>query len=354
MIIYDIIDINALNQKKNVKKNYALINCLNYKKFSNIFLNSFSSLFSSNFIWDFFLLDLFFSIFSGDLVIKHKVFPYLYSVKNKFREFGNPLGIPENFWEVFINIKKIQKIFKINSDYMRFQSDINFKMRSILIDWLIDVHFKFKLCSKTLYLCINIVDRFMSTKSIVRQKLQLLGITSMLLASKYEELYAPETKDFVYISDNAYTKDDIFKMENLIFCSLNFQLFYPSPLTFLGYWLKLLKAKKNEILFSMYSLEITLQENYFLGHCQNSLALTSLFCSYKFLRLDFDQNMQFKFGENFDKNFFKGKDFKNSFNMISCLLLNNQNEKQKLSGTKRKYSGKKYGQISNGSFSIFF
>lgn len=354
MKIYKVSDINVLNQKKNVKKNYALKNFLSYKKISNLFLKSISSLFVNNFIWDFFLLDLFFSKFSGGLTIKLKVIPFLYSVKDKFREFGNPLGIPENFWEVFGNIKKIQKIFKINSDYMRFQSDINFKMRSILIDWLIDVHFKFKLCSKTLYLCINIVDRFMSTKSIIRQKLQLLGITSMLLASKYEELYAPETKDFVYISDNAYTKDDIFKMENLIFCSLNFQLFYPSPLTFLGYWMKLFKAKKNEILFSIYSLEITLQENFFIGYCQNSLALASLFCSYKFLRLNFDQNMQLKFGENFDQKIFKGKDFKNTFKMISCLLLINQNEKQKLTATKRKYSGKKYGQISNGSFSIYF
>jgi hypothetical protein len=72
------------------------------------------------------------------------------------------------------------------------QIDINAKMRSILVDWLIEVHRKFELMPETLFLTINIVDRFLSMKSVSRRELQLVGISSMLIASKYEEIWAPE------------------------------------------------------------------------------------------------------------------------------------------------------------------
>lgn len=88
--------------------------------------------------------------------------------------------------------------------YMNKQSDINEKMRAILVDWLIEVHYKFKLLPETLFLTINLIDRFLDKEVIHRTKLQLVGVTAMLIASKYEEIYAPEVKDFVYITDKAY------------------------------------------------------------------------------------------------------------------------------------------------------
>jgi G2/mitotic-specific cyclin-B, other len=86
-------------------------------------------------------------------------------------------------------------------------------MRAILIDWLIEVHLKFKLLPETLFLTINLIDRFLEKAVIQRTKLQLVGVTSMLIASKYEEIYAPEVRDFVYITDKAYSKEEILKME---------------------------------------------------------------------------------------------------------------------------------------------
>ena len=72
------------------------------------------------------------------------------------------------------------------------QPEINFKMRSILMDWLTEVHRKFELMPETLYLTINIVDRYLSVKTVPRRELQLVGISSMLIACKYEEIWAPE------------------------------------------------------------------------------------------------------------------------------------------------------------------
>ena len=80
-------------------------------------------------------------------------------------------------------------------------------MRAILVDWIIEVHLKFKLLPETLFITVSLIDRYLEQIQIKRTNLQLVGVTAMLIASKYEEIYAPEVRDFVYITDNAYTKD---------------------------------------------------------------------------------------------------------------------------------------------------
>lgn len=77
-------------------------------------------------------------------------------------------------------------------DYIDSQPDINESMRGILVDWLIDVHRKFELSLETLYLTVNIIDRFLAIKTVPRRELQLVGISAMLMASKYEEIWPPQ------------------------------------------------------------------------------------------------------------------------------------------------------------------
>lgn len=93
--------------------------------------------------------------------------------------------------------------------YMENQRHINERMRSILVDWLVEVHLKFKLVPETLYLTVNLIDRFLEREEVSRPKLQLVGVTSLLIASKYEEIYPPELRDLVYICDRAYTRSDV-------------------------------------------------------------------------------------------------------------------------------------------------
>ncbi len=68
------------------------------------------------------------------------------------------------------------------------------------------------------------IDRFLERKLVIRQKLQLVGVTAMLLASKYEEIYAPEVRDFVYITDKAYTREQILAMEAQMLNTLDFKV----------------------------------------------------------------------------------------------------------------------------------
>lgn len=82
-------------------------------------------------------------------------------------------------------------------------------MRAILVDWLIEVHLKFKLAPETLFLGINLIDRYLEVAPVTKDRLQLVGVSAMLIACKYEEIYPPEVKDFVYITDSAYTREEV-------------------------------------------------------------------------------------------------------------------------------------------------
>ena len=153
------------------------------------------------------------------------------------------LKVPEYADEIFKNEKakekkshdsskkkplQPKKFWMPNSKYMINQPDINEKMRRILVDWLLKVHGKFKLLPETLYLTINIIDRYLSSETVTRKVLQLIGVTAMHIACKYEEIYPPEATDFVYITDNAYTKKELLDTEYNILKTLNFNLTFVS------------------------------------------------------------------------------------------------------------------------------
>jgi hypothetical protein len=79
-------------------------------------------------------------------------------------------------------------------------------MRVILVDWLIDVHVRFKLQTETLHIAVNLTDRFLARRQIRRNQMQLIGVTAMVIAAKYQEIYPPTIEDFVYMTDDACSK----------------------------------------------------------------------------------------------------------------------------------------------------
>merc|ERR1739838_61276 len=116
--------------------------------------------------------------------------------------------------------------------FMKTQQDINARMRAVLIDWLIEVHRKFKLSRPSYFLAVNMVDRYLSKQSVERTKLQLLGCTCLWIASKYHEIYAPEMDDFVYISDKAFSTEQLTEMEVDVLKTLSFELTVPTVLSY--------------------------------------------------------------------------------------------------------------------------
>jgi len=147
--------------------------------------------------------------------------------------------IPKEYMnKIYYNLLKEEDegiVPKPKYNYMKEQKEINEQMRSILIDWIIDVHYKFGFTDETLFMTVLIIDRYLTVKQITRAKLQLLGITAMMIACKHEEIDLPKVDDFTYITDNAYVKDEVLKMENDVLKELNFNLLYPSQIKFFEY-----------------------------------------------------------------------------------------------------------------------
>lgn len=141
-------------------------------------------------------------------------------------------------------VEDIYKFYKLVENesrpcsYIHAQTDINERMRAILVDWLIDVHQQFDLSQETLYLTINIIDRFLSVKVVPRRELQLVGMGAMLIASKYEEIWAPEVNDLVRISDDAYCHQEVLAMEKTILGKLEWTLTVPTHYVFLVRFIK--------------------------------------------------------------------------------------------------------------------
>ncbi|XP_020370094.1 G2/mitotic-specific cyclin-B2 [Rhincodon typus] len=165
----------------------------------------------------------------------------------------NPQMCSQYIKDIYKYLRQLEMEQAIRPHYLEGQ-EINERMRAILVDWLIQVHSKFRLLQETLYMTLAIMDRFLQSQPVSRKKLQLVAVTAMLLASKYEEMYPPAIGDFVYITDNAYTKSQIRQMEVLILKELDFKLGRPLPLHFLR------RASKTDVDAEKYTLAKYLME----------------------------------------------------------------------------------------------
>ncbi|KAL5575904.1 hypothetical protein UlMin_017603 [Ulmus minor] len=94
---------------------------------------------------------------------------------------------------------------------------------------------EYKLGPDTLYLTVDMIDRFLSFIYIEKQRLQLLGVACMLIASKYEEICGPRVEDFCFITYNNYSREEVIKMESEVLNLLHFQLSIPTTETFLRF-----------------------------------------------------------------------------------------------------------------------
>jgi G2/mitotic-specific cyclin 3/4 len=155
---------------------------------------------------------------------------------------------------------------------MDFQSEIQWSMRAILMDWLVQVHTRFNLLPETMFLCTNYIDRFLSSKVVSLGKLQLVGATALFVAAKYEEINCPSVHEIVYMVDNGYTAEEILKAERFMLSMLNFELGWPGPMSFLR---RVSKADDYDLetrTLAKYFLEVTIMDERFVGSPPSFLA----------------------------------------------------------------------------------
>ncbi|RZC71090.1 hypothetical protein C5167_034251 [Papaver somniferum] len=164
-------------------------------------------------------------------------------------------------------------------DYMGSQNQINENMRMILVDWLTEVHHVYKLSPETLYLTIQIIDRYLSTRLVHMKELQLLGISSVLLASKYVDIWAPMVNDLVCISERSYSKEHILGMEKSILAKLGWSLSGPTPYVFLVRFVKAAMADKEMENMAFFLTELGLLHYGMLKFCPSMLAASAVYAA---------------------------------------------------------------------------
>ena len=125
--------------------------------------------------------------------------------------------------DIYKNMRKTESLLKVDADYLskvQIPSEVKDTSRAFLIEWIIDVHRKFRLLPETLYVTVFIIDRFLSLQKIKKSQLHILGVTSLLISTKYEEIYPPDLKDLLTVSENKFTKPEVLKMELQILMTL--------------------------------------------------------------------------------------------------------------------------------------
>lgn len=180
--------------------------------------------------------------------------------------------------DIYNYLTELEEKYPIEANFLRKQAVITGKMRATLIDWLVVVQSQFSLVLETFHLTVGITDRYLqAVPNVKRNQLQLVGVTAMFIASKYEEIYAPQVEDFVYITDYAYTKADIFQCERDIMTKLDFCLARPIPLSFLRRFVKAAHGTSKNHHLAKYFVDLCLVE-YTMAHYRPSELAAAAVC----------------------------------------------------------------------------
>jgi len=211
---------------------------------------------------------------SNDVTVKEeeKLEPKVYEIKEEARKvppkgvldfdletFGDPQQHSEYAMETFQYYKDREAPFRV-PDYMSAQMEITDVMRAILVDWLVEVQESFELNHETLYTAVKMTDLYLSKKQVRKEDLQLVGATSCLIACKVDERIPPMVDDFLYVCDDAYTRDQLMKMERKMLGVVGFDLGYSLSYRFLRRFGRVCKVTMPVLTLARYILELSLME----------------------------------------------------------------------------------------------
>ena len=245
--------------------------------------------------------------------------------------------------DIYLNLllEERQTEIKPKMGYMSTQNEINEQMRAILIDWIIEVHFQFNLRQETLYMTISIIDTYLSFHFISRKELQLLGIACLLISCKSQEIYYPQQNKFIEVTDGAYTKEDMLKMENDILKKLNFNIVYPTSNDFYNILSKLYNFDKKQYFLGKYFIECVLIDYQMIKYSSSVIAAACIYLVMKYFGINGYQKLYSNciINENNPENIIKDS-AKNIYELVGNL------SKSKLKTVKNKYGLTQFENVS--------
>ncbi|RDB25905.1 G2/mitotic-specific cyclin cdc13 [Hypsizygus marmoreus] len=206
----------------------------------------------------------------------------------------DPTMVSEYAEEIFEYMTELEEEMMPSPNYMEGQNEISWAMRQTLVDWLLQVHLRYHMLPETLWIAVNIVDRFLSKRVVSLVKLQLVGVTAMFIAAKYEEILAPSVDEFVFMTENGYPKEEILKGERIMLQTLEFRVsHYCSPYSWMR---KISKADDYDIqtrTLSKFLTEVTLLDYRFLRVKPSLVAAVGMYCARKMLGGEWDDSFVF-------------------------------------------------------------
>ena len=222
-----------------------------------------------------------------------------------------------------------------------FYPEINDIMRAILIDWIVDIHLKFKLRQETLFMTIWLIDTYLSFAFVQRDRLQLLGITCLLISCKSHEIYYPQQTKLIEATDNAYTKEEMLTMENQILKKLNFYIVCPNPIDFYNILSKMFNFDKKHYYLGNYFIESALVNYQILKYSSSVVASSCAYLVMKYYRLDGYQKLynNFIINEKYPEDVIKDA-AKEIYMLVDNL------SKTKFKAVKNKYSSAQFEKVA--------
>ena len=279
-----------------------------------------------------------------NLIKKEKEKPdYLYLNFNFQNSQENISYVGEYLEEIYVNLllEETQATTKPKFGYMNTQPEINEIMRAILIDWIIDVHLRFNLRQETLFMTIWLIDTYLSFAFVPRDKLQLLGITCLLISCKSHEIYYPQNNKLIEMTDNAYSKEEMLTMENEILKKLNFFIVCPNPIDFYNILSKMFNFEKKQYYLGNYFIESALVNYQILKYSSSVIASSCTYLVMKYYRINGYQKLynNFIINENNPEDVIKDA-AKEIYVLVDNL------SKSKFKSLKKKYSLTQFENVS--------
>lgn len=192
------------------------------------------------------------------------------------KNWDDPFQVSHYAMDIFNYLKKREPEFPI-TDYMPKQVHLTTWMRTLLVDWMVEVQETFELNHETLYLAVKIVDLYLCRTVINKERLQLLGAAAFFIACKYDERQPPLIEDFLYICDGAYNHDELVKMEMETLRTINYDLGIPLSYRFLRRYARCAKVQMPTLTLARYILELSLMDYATVGFSDSQMASAALF-----------------------------------------------------------------------------
>jgi hypothetical protein len=247
------------------------------------------------------------------------------------------LIIEEYFDEILYSLLKEESEFISNKmiDYnylLNTESEITPEMRAMVVDWLLEVHQIFHFQEKCLFTTIQLMDKFLSKKLISIDQFQLLALTSLNIASKQEEVEYPILDNFITISKNTVTKQEMIDMENDLISTIKFDILSPTVLDFFQIYASICNLNPVEVSQGLYIMNILLIDINMLKYKNSILAFAVL----KLITKEENVNKVILFIEDINKKAYKINGNKNNEAQILVEEINKENTSNEI-GVEIKY-----------------